>query len=391
MLAVEARRYEPAPLSTARASPRRVALTSVFGNPCEPRTWSGAPYNVASSLRKLGFETVGIHVPIGRMRKLLFAGHHMLAGYGRIESTESIIRGPAARRHRARAVADSARALAARDILHTGTLDLPPDPSDGQRHYLYCDQTWDLSLRHRPDAGSYSAAARRRFESLETESYRRMQHIFTFGEYVRDNIVERYGVPADRVTTVGSGMGQIAPQSGPKDYATPRLLFVAKHLFVAKGGLLVLDAFRIARSQRPDLSLTIVGDERHRALAGQQGGVEFRTYLPWEQLQQLYRDSTLLAQPMLNDPWGQVYLEALVSRTPVLGLRRNGLPEIVRGGRYGFLVDDPRADQLADAILDAVSDPARLAQMGAEGQRHVLDTYSWDRTASRIAEVIGRS
>ncbi len=390
MLALEARQHHPAPVIIAGESQRRVALTSVFGDPCESRTWSGAPYNVARSLGKLGFETVGIHIPLGRARKLLFAGRHVLSGYGRIESTETIIRGPAARRYRARAVGAAARALAARDVLHTGTLDLPPDPADGRRHFLYCDQTWDLSLRHRPDAVCYSRAARQRFESLERESYHGMHHVFTFGEYVRANLIERYGVSPDRVTTVGSGMGQIAPYAGPKDYATPRLLFVAKHLFLAKGGGLVLDAFRIASARRADIHLTIVGDERHRALAEQQDKVEFHAYLPWEKLERLYRASTLLVQPMLNDPWGQVYLEALVSRTPVLGLHRNGLPEIVRGGRYGFLVEDDRADLLAEAILDALSDPQRLARMGEEGQRHVLDTFSWERTARRIGEVIGR-
>ena len=32
----------------------RVAITSVFGNPRELRTWSGAPANVASALERLG-------------------------------------------------------------------------------------------------------------------------------------------------------------------------------------------------------------------------------------------------------------------------------------------------------------------------------------------------
>ena len=106
--------------------------------------------------------------------------------------------------------------------------------------------------------------------------------------------------------------------------------------------------------------------------------------MSWQELQQLYRDTTLLVQPMLNDPWGQVYLEAMVSRTPVMGLVRNGLPELVDGGRHGFLVDraDPKA--LAEAILCALSDPARLERMASTAQRYVLGTHSWDRVAERI-------
>ena len=55
-------------------------------------------------------------------------------------------------------------------------------------------------------------------------------------------------------------------------------------------------------------------------------GIEFRAHLPWDELQRLFREATLLVQPMLNDPWGQVYLEAMVSRTPVMGLAATACP-----------------------------------------------------------------
>src|SRR5206468_2212868 len=133
--------------------------------------------------------------------------------------------------------------------------------------------------------------------------------------------------------------------------------------------------------RRRDLTLTIVGDPRSRAFVPELEGLEFRAHLPWEELQRLYRESTLLVQPMLNDPWGQVYLEAMASRTPVMGLARNGLPELVDGGRHGFLVDRADPAALAAAILSAISDPARLERMATAAQRHVLGAYSWDRVA----------
>ena len=115
-------------------------------------------------------------------------------------------------------------------------------------------------------------------------------------------------------------------------------------------------------------------------------GVKRRSsLLNTERIDYLYRESTLLVQPMLNDPWGQVYLEAMVSRTPVMGLNRNGLPELVDGGRHGFLVDRADPSALAEAIVSAVSDPGRLESMAATAQRHVLQNYSWGRVAERIA------
>ena len=363
----------------------RLAVTCVFGDPRQPRTWSGAPNNLAVALEQLGVTVYGVAPRIGKAGKLSLAARHLLGLGGRLSSTEQLLRSAAARREHALQVARAVETLGTRDVLHMGTLDLPAIDRLNARHYVYCDQTWDLSLRHRPDAADYPLRARREFEALECAAFASAEHIFTFGNYVRDNLVEHYGIGAERVTAVGSGMGAIEPYAGPKDYSRPWLMFVAKHLFQAKGGPLLLDAVEIARREIPDLRLTVVGDERSRRFVPDLPHIDFRAHLPWAELQQLYRDVTLLTQPMLNDPWGQVYLEALVSRTPVLGLNRNGLPEITQGGQHGFLVDEADPKCLAEVLVDALRDPSRLCAMGSSGQRHAIDSYSWNRVAEMVA------
>lgn len=375
--------------SDAYAMPQRrferVAVSSIFGDPMDRRTWSAAPYSVASCLQKLGIAVEGIHSGGTRGERGLLALHYLMT-YGRPHSSEAVLRLPSARRKAAERLAETARRRRIRHIIHTGTLDLPPvDREDGVKHYLYCDQTWALSLAHRPDLSAYSRRAVDNFEKTERTALDSVEHIFTFGHYVRDHMIAHYGLPPEKVTAVGSGMGQIEPYDQPKDYSRPHLLFVAKHLFAAKGGNLLINAFRIAQRQRPDLLLNIVGDPASASHVATHPGIHFHPHLPWRELQRLYRVSTLLVQPMLNDPWGQVYLEAMLSRTPVIGLHRNGLPEIVENGQHGFLVEAADPQALASTILDALSDPQRLTEMGWSGQQHVLQTYSWDAVANRIA------
>jgi glycosyltransferase involved in cell wall biosynthesis len=364
----------------------RVAITCVFGDPRDLKSWSGAPANVAKELERLGVAVDSIRPGMSRWEKLGVAACDMIAGLGRPVSTEQVLRGLRSRRRLAAQVAEQASRIGARHVLHTGTFDLPAcDLASGVKHYLYCDHSWALTRAHHIDVCRYNKRAMTAFDQAEREALDGLAHVFTFGGYVRDNLIAHYGLPPEKVTAVGSGMGAIEPHDGPKNYDKPALLFVAKHLFKAKGGLLLLEAFDQAHRRRPDLSLTIVGDERSRAFVGDRPGVTLHAHLPWERLQQLYRESTLLVQPMLNDPWGQVYLEAMVSRTPVMGLNRNGLPELVDGGRHGFLVDRADPSALAEAIVSAVSDPGRLERMAATAQRHVLQNYSWGRVAERIA------
>jgi len=364
----------------------RVAITCVFGDPRDMKSWSGAPANLAKELERLGVTVDSIRPGMGRLEKLGVAACDMMAGLGRPLSTEQVLRGLRSRRRLAAQVAEQAKQIGARHVLHTGTFDLPArDLAAGVRHYLYCDHSWALTRTHHIDSCRYNERTMTAFEQAEREALDGLSHVFTFGTYVRDNLIAHYGLPPEKVTAVGSGMGAIEPYDGPKRFDKPALLFVAKHLFKAKGGLLLLEAFDLAYRRRPDLRLTIVGDERSRAYVGERPGVSLHAHLPWERLQELYRESTLLVQPMLNDPWGQVYLEAMVSRTAVMGLNRNGLPELVDGGRHGFLVDRADPSALAEAIVSAVSDSERLERMAATAQRHVLQNYSWGRVAERIA------
>ncbi len=362
---------------------RRIGIASVFGDPIDPRTWSGAPSNLAAALRRLGAEVVGIDTGPARGQKYLFALDHMVRGGG-MPSGHYVRRDAAARAHGARVVAKAASANALDDVVHTGTLDLPAEDDGRTRHFLYCDHSWNLAVAHLDDAETLGRAYLARIEALERRSYEGLTHIFTFGEYVRDNLISHYGVAPSRVTTVGSGMGAVAPYDGPKDYAAGHLLFVAKHLFAEKGGPLLVAAFRRVRAQRPETRLVVVAKNPPAALLTEPG-VTVHDFLPWDQLEALYRNAALLVQPMLNDPWGQVYLEALATRTPVVGLARNGLPEIVRGGRSGFLVAHPDPGELAATILEALAAPERLAAMGRDGQRHVAGSYSWERVAARMA------
>ena len=363
------------------------AISNAFGPPLNKSTWSGAPANVATALERHGLRAVGIDTSLNHAARAACAALHLLRHRRGFSTGEIVSRGMAMRTMRARKVANDTTRLRIVKVLHTGTFDLPVGlDSDGAEHYLFCDHTWHLSHGYRPGIVSESTA--RTFDAIEWQIYRHCRHIFTFGKFVRDDLISHYGVSPDRVTVVGSGRGSIHPYHGPKNYNADRLLFIAKHYFAEKGGNLLIDAFRIAVRRLPRLSLTIVGGAADPSLFRGVPNIDFRSFVTWPELERLLREASLLVQPMLNDPWGQVYLEALVSRTPVLGLARNGLPEIIQDGRHGFLVDKATPQAIADAIIDAMSDPDRLAAMGATGLEHVIDTYSWDRVGSSIFGVM---
>ncbi|MGJ5813199.1 glycosyltransferase family 4 protein [Paludibaculum fermentans] len=274
-----------------------------------------------------------------------------------------------------------------RQALHMTTMSMPGISTNPElQHFVYIDSTYALQQAQRP--GVDPPHANRLFDELERETFRQARHIFTVGEYVRENVISHYGIDPACVTAAGTGRGSIAPFDGTKNFEEAPILFVAKERFVEKGGILLLEAFRIAHARNPRLSLVMVAPPEFRGLIEGRPGVQFRTSLPWCELEALFQQAALFAMPALYEPWGLVFLEALACKCPVLGMNRNALPELTANGSFGFLIQEPTAEAIAEGLLDAFSDPERLRRMGDAGQAECLRRYTWKRTAEIIANVL---
>ncbi len=359
-----------------------------FGDPRSARTWSGTPLRIIRCLEQQGVRVVAIDSDGTRLEKATLAMLHRLAWMG-----AAYRRGHLSRERSSRRVEAAASRAGVNQVLHTGSLDLPLGKAhDRIRHYLLCDATWDLWIRHASEVSRMPERMVRMAEEMEREAFSNVEHIFAVSCYVRDNLVSHYGIASERVTVVGTGCGAIEPYYGPKDYANGHILFAGRGRLTDKGCPLLLDAFRMALTRRPDLRLVLVGSREYKDIERELPNVSVKGYLPLAELVGLFQRAALFAQPAPNEPWGLAYLEALACRTPVLGLNRNALPEITRRGEFGFLADRADPETVANKILEAFGDPLRLESMGRAGQAHCLREFAWERTAERIGAVaFGRS
>jgi glycosyltransferase involved in cell wall biosynthesis len=274
-------------------------------------------------------------------------------------------------------------------VLHFMTSHLPfrvdpPPPSVPQ--YLYVDTSQRLWARYDSKSRRRGGRLGRDVQALERRTYAQMSHVFTTSEYVRDDLVEHYGVPPEKVTPVGTGRGKVRPFTDEKDYSNGLMLFVGRNGFVNKGGDLALAAFKIARARMPHLRLVMVCDppEADRLRGLDVAGLDARSLVPWDELQSLYDRATLFVMPARHQPWGLAYLEALSCRMPIVGLDRLSTPELSGRGRYGWAVKGEDPAELADVLVEAYRNPARLAAMGAEGQSFCLERFTWEATVDRM-------
>lgn len=357
-----------------------------LGDPKDPGTWSGTPYNLYRELDRM--DALGTafdsYIPFNRRRDSWINKLGKLY-YG---SENHLYRGAFQRYARAAKIRFATAASGTNLTLHTGSLDLPfLLPPRNQKHFLYCDSTWHLWSSYARNFDGFSRRLLRDAEILERKTYAQMTHIFPIAEYVREDLISHYGISPDKITVVGTGLGVIQPYHGPKDYTNGKIVFAAKGRFEDKGGHLALAAFERAVKVKPELEMIVVGKNDYSDKIDHPG-IRTYGYLPVDELQKIFNKGSLFLMPAISEAWGLVYLEALACRMPIVGLNRKSFPEISGYGKYGFGLDEPDPVQLGDLLVEAFNRPDQLAAMGDSGQKYCAERFTWKQVVRRIIEAV---
>jgi glycosyltransferase involved in cell wall biosynthesis len=152
-------------------------------------------------------------------------------------------------------------------------------------------------------------------------------------------------------------------------------------------------AFR-ALAELDRVTLLVVGDGEERLqlerLAGElglDGRVRFLGAQPREQVLRVLRaaDAAVLSSRRENFP--HVLVEALAVGTPVVATAVGGVPEVVRDGENGLLVQAGDVTALAGAIRAVLEDDALHARLAA-GARESVAGLGRDATYGRLEQLL---
>jgi len=121
-------------------------------------------------------------------------------------------------------------------------------------------------------------------------------------------------------------------------------------------------AIAVARAAHMPLKLAGMVEARYRdyfdasvAPATKSAQIEYLGDLDRETMTELYAKASAVIMPLAwDEPFGLVVVESLASGTPVVGWRRGALPELVKNGVTGFIVEDVPGAVSALANLDQI-------------------------------------
>ena len=92
------------------------------------------------------------------------------------------------------------------------------------------------------------------------------------------------------------------------------------------------------------------------------------------------RDGSLEAQ-------GLVFLEAMLAGTPVVATRLGGVVDFVSDGQTGLLVKENAPDEISEAVMRLVADPALRQRLSRVGHDLVMRGFTRDMTAKAFSEL----
>lgn len=233
---------------------------------------------------------------------------------------------------------------------------------------------------------------------------RQIDSAISISRYTIEQYRQIYRIPDSQIGFVlpnSLGPDKIVPDISSKANQAvqigPRLLSVARLATEErlKGIDTVIQILPTLLTDFPDLKYIIIGDGSDRLrlehLAKQlrvTHAVDFRGFVPEEELDREYATCTVFIMPSASEGFGLVFIEAMSHGKPVIAARVGGTPEVIQDGVTGLLVSYGNVSELIVALSSLLQDNELRNRMGKAGLQRILKEYTFDVYRLRVAHIL---
>jgi glycosyltransferase involved in cell wall biosynthesis len=277
------------------------------------------------------------------------------------------------------------------DLFHSPDFTLPPTLS-GVPTLL---TVHDLSFIRDPDSAWPSL--RDFLNKAVPRSVKRATHVLADSQATKDDLIEWFGTPAEKITVLYSGVdARFVPIHNQAEIDHVCAKYQLPQPFILSVGTLqprknygrLIEAFAQIATARPH-HLVITGGKgwlyetifEQVRRSGLEGRVHFPGFVDDADLPTLYSAADLFAYVSLYEGFGLPLLEAMACGTPVIGSNTSSLPEVI--GEVGLQVDPRSVDDIARALQQMIDQPElreRSIGLGLERAR----TFTWEKAAQEL-------
>ena len=235
-------------------------------------------------------------------------------------------------------------------------------------------------------------------ENINTQTYaieRAGMHaadrVIAVSNLTRNIVINKYGVPADRVVTVHNAVrfaekDETLPERGVED----KIVTFLGRITYQKGPDYFVEAAAKVLKRMPNVRFVMAGSGdmmnhviRRVARLGIADRFHFTGFLRGDDVHKMFQLSDVYVMPSVSEPFGISPLEAMRSNVPVIISKQSGVAEVLD---YAVKVDYWDVDAMADAIYGLITYPS-LNKMFAEKGLEEVTHLKWNNAAAKIKAV----
>lgn len=247
------------------------------------------------------------------------------------------------------------------------------------------------------------------FRPFYRRALKKVDKVICVSDYIRRHALQYFSEYADKFTVVFNatdpeifkpyGDEAVSQLRGLIDIQPDKtyLLYVGR-LTEIKGVHVLIKAFITIHAQLPHARLIIAGSSFFGGAAKtdyEQSLVElakpvskaiiFTGFMPHDKLRYVYSAADMVVLPSVwQDPCPLVVLEAMASGTCLLSTAVGGVPEIIKNGVNGLLVNANDAEKTAKVVVGILSNSLLKTQMEHAARQQILAGYTWERLTQII-------
>lgn len=227
------------------------------------------------------------------------------------------------------------------------------------------------------------------YKIFQETAVQRADKVIAVHNGLKNELIKRGICNSDKIHVIPNGVDMNIFKSDIKRSDSCTVLFVGS-LTKRKGIKYLL----MAIAEIKDARLIIVGDgpERDNLIRLAENlrikdRVTFAGSVSHEKLPTYYSHASVFVLPSIREAFPLSILEAMACNLPVIATNTSGMPEVVKDGYNGFLVEPKNIMQLTDKIKLILSDNGMRKRMGHNARKFVEKNYSWDVVADKTIKV----
>ncbi|MDP2638653.1 MAG: glycosyltransferase family 4 protein [Candidatus Azambacteria bacterium] len=115
--------------------------------------------------------------------------------------------------------------------------------------------------------------------------------------------------------------------------------------------------------------------------------IEWRGFVPYNKVPEALSQIDVFVYPSLHEGFGRSIMEALAMERAVVATNIGGIPDLIKDGVNGFLVESNNPEMLAEKIKILMENKDLRERFGKAGRKWVRENFEWDEGIKKFASL----